>query len=102
MPEENFVKNAINTLKSLADETRLRILVKLMKGKLKSGDIARELSMSSSAISHQLRILKSVNLVSSKRNGRNVVYFLSDDHVKYIIQMLKDHIIEDKNEYSKT
>jgi DNA-binding transcriptional ArsR family regulator len=98
MTKEYFIKKAVNTLKSLADETRLRILVKLMEGKLKSGDIAKELSMSSSAISHQLRILKSVNLVSSKRSGRSIVYFLSDDHVKYIIQILKDHIMEDKNE----
>jgi DNA-binding transcriptional ArsR family regulator len=94
--EDIFVKNAVETLKSLADETRLRILVKLTEGRLKSGDIAKELSMSTSAISHQLRVLKSVNLVSSKRNGKNIVYFLSDDHVKYIIQVLKDHIMEER------
>ena len=97
MDEQYFVKRAVISLKALSDETRLKILIKLMEGKMKSGDIAKKLSMSSSAISHQLRILKSVNLVSSKRNGKSIVYFLSDDHVKYIIQILKDHILEEKN-----
>ncbi len=97
MREEVFIKKAVDSLKAISDETRFKILIKLMKGKMKSGDIAKELSMSSSAISHQLRVLKSVNLVSSKRNGKSIVYFLSDDHVKYIIQILKDHIMEEKN-----
>jgi ArsR family transcriptional regulator len=94
VPEKFFIDNATMILKSMADETRLKILLVLLKNEMRAGEIANKLSMSPSAVSHQLRILKSVHLVSSKRNGRNIFYSLNDDHVKYIIQILKDHISE--------
>jgi ArsR family transcriptional regulator len=94
IPEKFFIENASMILKSMADETRLEILLVLLKKEMQAGEIANELSMSPSAISHQLRILKSVHLVVGKRNGRNIFYSLTDDHVKYIIQILKDHISE--------
>ncbi len=94
VPEDFFIENATMVLKSMADETRLKILLILSKREMRAGEIADKLLMSSSAVSHQLRILKSVHLVSSNRNGRNILYSLTDDHVKYIIQILKDHISE--------
>ena len=50
--------------------------------------------MSQSAISHQLKYLKEVNLVKSKRDGKSMLYYLSDDHVKTIIQTGLEHIEE--------
>ena len=58
------------------------------------GDSTRILNMTQSAISHQLRILKNARLVKSRREGKQVFYFLADDHVRTIINQGLDHIEE--------
>lgn len=80
--------------KVFADSTRMRIMYRLLAGKMNVGDIAQALDMSQSAISHQLKYLKDVNLVKSKRDGKSMLYYLSDDHVKTIIQTGLEHIKE--------
>ena len=50
--------------------------------------------MTQSAVSHQLRILKQARLVKSRREGKQVYYFLADDHVRTIIDQGLDHIQE--------
>lgn len=80
--------------KVFADSTRMRIMYRLLAGKMNVGDIAQALEMSQSAISHQLKYLKEVNLVKSKRDGKSMLYYLSDDHVKTIIQTGLEHIEE--------
>lgn len=80
--------------KVFADSTRMRIMYRLFAGKMSVGDIAQALDMSQSAISHQLKYLKDVNLVKSKRDGKSMLYYLSDDHVKTIIQTGLEHIKE--------
>lgn len=80
--------------KVFADSTRMRIMYRLLAGKMNVGDIAQALDMSQSAISHQLKYLKEVNLVKSKRDGKSMLYYLSDDHVKTIIQTGLEHIEE--------
>ena len=57
-------------------------------------DLAELLNMTQSAISHQLRILKNARLVKSRREGKQVFYFLADDHVRTIINQGLDHIEE--------
>ena len=52
------------------------------------------MGMTQSAISHQLRLLKQARLVSGRREGKQIVYFLADDHVRTIIQHGMDHIME--------
>ena len=73
---------------------RMRIMYRLLAGRMNVGDIAQALDMSQSAISHQLKYLKEVNLVKSKRDGKSMLYYLSDDHVKTIIQTGLEHIEE--------
>ncbi|WP_306484210.1 metalloregulator ArsR/SmtB family transcription factor [Anaerococcus sp.] len=80
--------------KVFADSTRMRIMYRLLAGRMNVGDIAQALDMSQSAISHQLKYLKEVNLVKSKRDGKSMLYYLSDDHVKTIIQTGLEHIKE--------
>lgn len=80
--------------KVFADSTRMRIMYRLLAGRMSVGDIAQALDMSQSAISHQLKYLKDVNLVKSKRDGKSMLYYLSDDHVKTIIQTGLEHIKE--------
>ncbi len=70
--------------KVFGDPTRIRILHSLAMGELCVQDIADKLSMTQSAISHQLRILKQMALVKFRREGKTIYYSLADDHVKTI------------------
>ena len=57
-------------------------------------DIAESISMTQSAVSHQLRVLKQARLIKSRRDGKNTFYSLDDDHVKRIIEQVMIHINE--------
>ena len=57
--------------------------------------LAQALGMTQSAVSHQLRILRQARLVSSRREGKQVIYFLTDEHVRTIIDKGREHIEED-------
>ena len=57
-------------------------------------DIAETVDVSQSAISHQLRILKQMHLIKFRREGKNILYSLADDHVKTILQMGLEHVLE--------
>ncbi|MDO4265114.1 MAG: metalloregulator ArsR/SmtB family transcription factor [Eubacteriales bacterium] len=80
--------------KVFGDSTRIRILYVLFAAETGVGDIAEKLNMTQSAISHQLKILKQAKLVKGRRDGKAMIYSLSDDHVKTIIEMGKEHIEE--------
>ena len=80
--------------KIFGDPTRLRILFVLFEKEVCVCDIAKIINMQQSAVSHQLRVLKSSNLVKYRREGKTIYYSLSDDHVKTIFAMAKDHIEE--------
>lgn len=82
--------------KAFADDTRVRIMIFLSEGEKCVGDIAAATNMSQSAVSHQLKTLKYADLVSSRKEGREVLYNLADDHVRTIINMGLDHIREEK------
>ncbi|MGN0141427.1 MAG: ArsR/SmtB family transcription factor [Roseburia sp.] len=80
--------------KIFATPTRLRILSVLMNGEKCVFDIAEELQMSQSAISHQLGILKQNRLVKNRREGKTIYYSLLDSHVFTIIEQGLNHIRE--------
>lgn len=80
--------------KLVSDYTRVRIVVLLAKGALSVNEIAEALDMSQSAISHQLRLLKAGKLVRAKREGKQMIYQLDDDHVKILIEVGMEHIME--------
>ena len=77
------------------DSTRIKILCALFEHKRNVTEICELVGMSQSAISHQLRLLKQADLVSSRREGKMMVYSLADDHVKTIIYMAKEHLEEE-------
>ena len=81
--------------KVFADSTRIRILYTLFCGEKNVTEICEALDMTQSAVSHQLKILKTSHLAASRREGKTVVYRLADDHVKTIIAMGKEHIEEE-------
>ncbi len=80
--------------KIFGDSTRIRILDALTKQELCVQEIADALSMTQSAISHQLRILKQADLVRSRRDGKAIFYSLADDHVATIMNQGMEHVCE--------
>ena len=81
-----------NLYKEFSDPTRVRIMMLLLNLEACVQDIANILNMTQSAVSHQLKLLKSEDLVKSRREGKNIYYSLADEHVKSIISMGLEHI----------
>ena len=94
MPSEEELYDLAELFKVFGDSTRIRILYELFNGELCVGDIAEKLSMTQSAISHQLRVLKTSRLVRSRRDGKTIYYALDDEHVRDIIEKGVEHIME--------
>lgn len=80
--------------KCFSDPTRIRILSLLCSGEQCVCEIAGELGMNQSAISHQLNLLRKSRLVSTRRDGKSVYYSLDDDHVKDILTCGRNHLTE--------
>jgi len=79
---------------AMADSTRARLLLVLLEGEKRSGDLAELLGMTPSAVSHQLRWLRENDIVSSRKEGREVYYALADACIMDIIQVALSHILE--------
>lgn len=92
--EEDLMFNLSDFYKIFGDSTRMKILYSLNKSDLCVGDISTKLDMSISAVSHQLKVLREANLVSTKRDGKVIYYSLADEHVKQIIECGIEHINE--------
>ena len=81
--------------KVFGDPTRIRILYALSVEELCVQDIADRLSMTQSAISHQLRVLKQMSLVKFRRDGKKIFYSLADSHVATIMNQGLEHVTEE-------
>lgn len=92
MPEEEKLNDLAELFKMFGDLTRIKILYALSEEEMCVCDIASLLNMTQSAISHQLRTLKSSGLVKYRRQGKVVYYSLDDDHVKNIFHQGFIHI----------
>ena len=95
MPDEELLYDLAELYKVFGDSTRIKILYVLFESEMCVCDIAQLLNLSTSAISHQLRILKQNKLVKSRREGKSIFYSLADDHVRSIINQGREHIEED-------
>jgi len=94
MPDEDELYDLAELFKVFGDSTRIRILFALFEADICVCDLAETLNMTQSAISHQLRILKQAKLVNSRREGKSVIYYLADQHVRTIIDQGREHIEE--------
>ncbi len=93
--DETTIKSISELFKTLGDPTRLRILFTLLqRGEQNVGEIAGQVDMSESAVSHQLRVLRLQRLVHAHKSGRTVTYCLDDDHVKSLLRQAFDHYQE--------
>ena len=95
MPEEDKLYDLADFFKVFADSTRIKILYVLMCSEMCVCDLAGILNMTQSAISHQLRTLKQMDLVRNRREGKTVFYSLADGHIKAILSQGLDHIEEE-------
>ena len=91
---EDELMDLADHFKMFADSPRIKILVALSAGEMNVTEICDALEMNQSAVSHQLKILKNAKLLTSRRDGKSMVYSLADDHVSTIIAMGKEHIEE--------
>ena len=80
--------------KAMADPGRLKILLALAGQEMCVCDLAALLGVSESAASHQIRVLRTMNLVKNRRDGQVLYYRLVDDHVTQLAQVARDHVLE--------
>lgn len=91
---EKAVFDLAELFKIFGDPTRIKILYAMLDAELCVNEIAGRLQMSQSSVSHQLRILKTSKLVKSRRDGKSIFYSLDDEHVRSILSMGMEHIME--------
>lgn len=94
LPDEDSLFDLAELFKVFGDSTRVKILYILFESEMCVCDIAESLSMTVSAISHQLRILKNAKLIKFRKDGKNVIYSLADEHVARILDQGMEHICE--------
>ena len=97
LPDDELICDLADLFKIFGDTTRMKILLALQESEMCVCAIAELLGMNQSAISHQLRILKDAELVGNRRDGKTIYYFLKDDHVRTIVAMGYEHLIEERN-----
>jgi DNA-binding transcriptional ArsR family regulator len=88
---DGVLEEAARLLGVISDPTRLKIMDALRLGELCVCDLTAVLSMSVSAISHQLRLLRTARLVKSRRAGKVIYYTLHDEHVEKLMDMALEH-----------
>ena len=94
MPDEELLYDLADLFKIFGDSTRIKILYALLRSELCVCDIADLLGLTQSAISHQLRVLRSSKLVKFRRDGKTLYYSLADEHVCRIISQGMEHVEE--------
>lgn len=94
MPSDEHLYDLAELFKVFGDSTRIKILYALFEAELCVCDIARILNLTQSAVSHQLKVLKTARLVKPRREGKTIFYSLADDHVRRIIAQGMEHIEE--------
>jgi ArsR family transcriptional regulator len=94
IPQDESIWSLTETFKVLSDPTRLKIVLALLKEELCVFDIAELVEISESAVSHQMRMLKTLRLVKQRKDGKMVYYSLEDEHIEDLIRVATRHIEE--------
>lgn len=92
--EYERINEIADLFKMFGDATRVKILFSLFDRELSVTEIVEKIGASQTAVSHQLRSLKQSHLVKCRREGKNIIYSLADEHVKFIINCAVEHIEE--------
>ena len=94
MPDSTTLSETADVFSLLGDYTRIRILQALSTTELCVCDLAAILEATSSAVSHQLRLLRAKGIVKFRREGKVVYYSLADEHVHQLLTQMIQHIEE--------
>ena len=94
LPAEETLYDLAELFKVFGDTTRIKIICALFESEMCVCDLSVLLNISQSAISHQLRVLKSARLVKFRRAGKVIYYSLDDEHIKHIYDAGLNHISE--------
>ena len=94
IPEKEIIDAIAELFKGFADPTRVHILSLLAQRELCVTQITEAVEISQSAVSHQLKLLKQMHLIKFRREGKNILYSLADDHVETILRMGLEHVLE--------
>ncbi len=94
LPDDGLLYDLADFFKSFGDSTRIKILFALEKEEMCVCDLSILLGTTVSAVSHQLKNLRHLKLVKSRREGKNIFYSLADDHVGMIIKVGLEHLKE--------
>jgi DNA-binding transcriptional ArsR family regulator len=97
LPSQTEISSLAETFKVLGDPTRLKIVQALARAELCVCDLATLFELSVSAISHQLRLLRSMKLVKYRKAGKMVYYSLDDEHIEDIIRLAQIHVRENRH-----
>lgn len=100
LPLSGAVAAMSGLFSALGDPTRLRIVAVLAERELCVCDLAAVLGVSQSAVSHQLRLLRQLGVVRSRREGRLVYYALDDQHVATLFRQAYDHVSHQSKEHT--
>jgi DNA-binding transcriptional ArsR family regulator len=87
-----LARQVAETMQALATPSRVLILGRLHAGPCSVNDLAAAVGMEPSAVSHQLRVLRHLGLVTGRREGRQVRYDLYDDHVGELLEQAISHV----------
>ena len=98
MIDDEGLLNIADFYKAMSDSTRIKIINLLEKNELCVCDISSILNMTKSAVSHQLKNLREMNLITSRKVGKEVWYTLADDHVKQVFDISLAHVMEMDND----
>lgn len=94
LPKEETLYDLSELFKVFGDSTRIKIICALFESEMCVCDLSFLLNISQSAVSHQLRVLKSARLVKFRRAGKIIYYSLDDEHIKHIFDEGLKHIVE--------
>lgn len=94
MPDEEILYDLADLFKIFSDTSRVKILFALTSDDMSVNELADAVHLSQSAVSHQLRTLKQTHLVKFRRDGKQIIYSLSDEHVKTMLSQGLTHICE--------
>ena len=94
VPIEGEMYHLTELFKTLGDPTRIRLMFILVKKEMSVSSLAKEMGVTESAVSHQLKMLRASRLVTSRREGKNIYYTSADRHAKELISIGREHIAE--------
>lgn len=94
LDSEETVVQVADVFRLMGDPTRLRVILICLREPISVGDIAEQLSLSSSLVSHHLRLLKAARVLRGERRGKQIFYSALDDHIRCVIDDMVSHVGE--------